>query len=305
MKATLRKLISGTILFNEPMGRHTTFRIGGPADTLIIPHSEDDLRRVLKAAYIDMVPMAVIGNGSNLLVSDDGIDGIVVKISGCFNDVTLRDKKITAGAGCHLSKLVRLAADTGLGGLEFAVGIPGAIGGAVVMNAGTNETQIGDLVTKVKIMNHRGELIELNKKDLEFGYRHSALQGGDLIVLSVEMELTKGSVEEIKSKMELNLERRKKKQPIDFRSAGSTFKNPPNDYAGRIIEASGCKGMSIGGAQVSELHANFIINLGNATSHDVFQLMKEIRDRVLQKYGIELETEMKIIGRGISWKHLS
>jgi len=304
MKAVLNNLVSGSVLWNEPMRKHTTFGIGGPADVLIVPRDQTDLQLILKLTSQNEIPIRVVGNGSDLLVSDDGVDGIVVKIAGCFNDVTIRDRKVIAGAGCHLHRLLRLVANSGLAGLEFATGIPGTVGGAVVMNAGTPEMEIGNLVTKVRAMNYNRELIELSKEELEFGYRYSTLQGRELIVISVEMELAKGDTEKIKSKMEMYLKHRKKKQPINFRSAGSIFKNPQNDFAGRLIESCGCKGIKIGNAQVSELHANFIVNMGNASARDVLQLMSMVQGMVFSKYGVKLEPEVKVLGRGITWKSL-
>ncbi|OQX54777.1 MAG: UDP-N-acetylenolpyruvoylglucosamine reductase [Candidatus Cloacimonas sp. 4484_209] len=303
-RGSLQNELSGTVLWNEPMRRHTTFKIGGPADAIIIPSNETNLQHILKIASQNQIPVTVIGNGSNLLVSDSGIDGIIIKISGCFNNVTIQDRKIIAGAGCYLSRLTKLTADFGLSGLEFAAGIPGTVGGAVVTNAGTHEMEIGNFITKIRAMNYDGELIELSKEELKFGYRYTALQERDVIVLNVEMELLKGDRKEIKKKIKMHLERRKKKQPLNFHSAGSVFKNPPNDYAGRLIEACGCKGMRVGDAEVSKLHANFIVNCGNARANDVLKLMTKIRETVFQKYGIELEPEIKIIGRGIIWKKL-
>ena len=299
VKSTLISFISGTILFNAPMRNHTSFGIGGPADALFVPHDKNDLTRILKIASQNNIPITIIGNGTNLLISDDGIEGIVIKIAGCFDDVALSGGEVTAGAGCPLSKLSKLVANRRLSGLEFAVGIPGTVGGAVVTNAGANEAAIGDVILKVKVMDFKGEFFEFDKSDLKISYRNSGLQNKDIIILNVEMELEKGDVNEIKRKIIKYLQQRKRKQPLGLRSAGSIFKNPKSDYAGRLIEACGCKGMSIGDAQISEQHANFIVNKGNATAHDVIRLMNNVQEMVFVKYGVKLEPEINIMCKGI------
>jgi UDP-N-acetylmuramate dehydrogenase len=297
VKSALANLISGSILFDEPMRNHTSFGIGGPADALITPNTENDIKHVLKISSQNNIPITVIGNGSNLLISDNGIEGIVIKIAGCFDDVALSGREVTAGAGCPLSKLSELVSNRGLSGLEFAVGIPGTVGGAVVTNAGAHEAAIGNVILKVKVLDLNCKLFELDKSDLKFSYRNSGLQNRTVIILNVEMELEKGDVNGIKKKMLKYLQQRKRKQPLGLCSAGSIFKNPENDYAGRLIEACGCRGMSIWDAQVSELHADFIVNTGNATAQDVIQLMNKVQKRVLAKYSIKLEPEINIMGK--------
>ncbi|MBA7491970.1 UDP-N-acetylenolpyruvoylglucosamine reductase [subsurface metagenome] len=295
----LSSLESRVMLFDEPMRKHTSFRIGGPAEALIIPNNEEDLRQLLGLASQNSIPVTIIGAGTNLLVSDHGIAGIVIKMTDCFSNIDISEQQVIAGAGCSLPTLSRLTADGGLTGLEFAVGIPGALGGAVVINAGAHGAAIGNFVTAVKVINFRGEPAELTKDNLNFGYRKSELQNKDMILLSVTLELEKGNAGEIKEKMREYLQQRRAKQPLNLPSAGSIFKNPEGDYAGRLIEACGCKGMSIGDAQVSELHANFIVNKGNATAQDVLRLMNNVRKIVFKKYGIKLEPEINIIGKGI------
>lgn len=299
VKSMFTNFVSGNILFNEPMRNHTSFGIGGPADALITPNSENDIKHVLKIYSQNNIPITIIGNGTNLLISDNGIEGIVIKIAGCFDDITFSGRKVTVGAGCPLSKLSELAANQGLNGLEFAIGIPGTVGGAVVTNAGAHGVSLGDVITKVKVMDFKDKFFELDKSDLKFSYRNSSLQNRNVIILSVEMELEKGDVNEIKRKMLKYLQQRKGKQPLGLRSAGSVFKNPKNDYAGRLIEACGCKDMGIGNAQVSEQHANFIVNNGNATAKDVIRLMSKVQEMVFVKYGVKLEPEINIIGKGI------
>lgn len=299
VKSAFTNLISCPILFDKPMRNYTTFGIGGPAEVLIIPDSEDDLRHTLKFASQNLIPITIIGNGSNLLVSDYGIEGIVIKIAGCFNEVALSGGRVTAGAGCPLSKLSELVASQGLTGLEFSIGIPGTVGGAVVTNAGAHGASLGDVITKINVIDFNCEFFELDKSDLGFSYRKSSLQNKDIIILNVEMELEKGDVNEIKRKMLKYLQQREKKQPFGLRSAGSIFKNPKNNYAGRLIEACGCKGMSIGDAQVSESHANFIVNKGDAAAQDVIRLMNKVQEMVFAKYDVKLEPEINIIGKGI------
>ena len=292
----LRKNIKGDIFLNELMKDNTFFHIGGPAD-IIIPRDLSDLKNILILASENNIPVTIIGNGTNLLVSDNGIEGIVIKIKDCLNNIVIEKQHITVGAGCLLSQLSKVVAIRGLTGLEFAIGIPGTVGGAVVMNAGAHGSEMSDAVTKAKVMNFTGEINELSKDDLEFGYRKSILQKRDLIVLEAEIELKKDDAERIKEKMIKYLEWRKKNQPIDMPNAGSIFKNPKNDYAGRLIDLAGCKGMKIGGAQVSELKANFIINIGNSTASDVLKLMNAVQKIVLEKYGVELVPEIKIVGK--------
>lgn len=291
----LRRNIKGEILLNELMKNHTSFCIGGPAN-IIIPKDVDDLKNILKRASENNIPVTIIGNGTNLLVSDNGIEGIVLKIKDCFDILLINKQRVLVGAGSLLSKLSEAVANRGLSGLEFAIGIPGTVGGAVVMNAGAHGGEMSDVVTKVKVMDFKGEINELSKADLEFGYRKSTVQNRDLIALEVEMELKNDDVEEIKEKMVKHQEWRRKNQPIDIPNAGSIFKNPENDYAGRLIDFAGCKGMRIGDAQVSELKANFIVNIGNATAQDILNLMKKVQDTVLKKYGIKLLPEIKTIG---------
>ncbi len=292
---SLRRNVKGEMLLNELMKNHTSFRIGGPAN-IIIPKDIDDLKNILKRSSENNIPVTIIGNGTNLLVSDDGIEGIVIKIKDCLDNLLINKQRVLVGAGCVLSKLSEAVANRGLSGLEFAIGIPGTIGGAVVMNAGAHGGEMSDVVTKVKVMDFKGEINELSKDDLEFGYRKSKLQNRDLIALEVEIELKNDDVEKIKEKMVKHLEWRKKNQPIGIPNAGSIFKNPENDYAGRLIDSAGCKGTRIGDAQVSELKANFIVNTDNATARDVLDLIKKLQDTVFKKYGIKLVQEIKTIG---------
>lgn len=287
-------------LFNEPMKNYTSFGIGGPADALIIPSCEDDIEHALRIASQNSIPITIIGNGTNLLISDEGIEGIVIRIADCLDYIVLSGLNVKVGAGCPLSRLSRLVADQGLTGIEFAIGIPGTVGGAVITNAGAHGASVGDVITKIRVMNHNYESFELEKEKLHFSYRKSSLQKKDLIVLDIEMKLKEGNIEEIKRKMQEYLQQRRKKQPSGLRSAGSIFKNPKGDYAGRLIEACGCKGINIGDAQISELHANFIVNKGNSTSRDIVRLMNKVQKIVSEKHGVKLEPEIDIKGREAS-----
>ncbi len=287
------------VRLDEPMRKHTSFRIGGPADALIIPHGEDELKRIVEFARHNTIPVTIVGSGTNLLVSDDGIPGIVIKVAGCLDNVTFSGREVSAGAGCSLARLSNLAADYGLAGIEFAVGIPGALGGAVTLNAGARGASIGDLVRRIRVIDFKGEPAELTGDDVRFGYRKSEVKSRNVIVLSAVLELEPGNTAEIKGEMREYLRQRRMKQPLGLPSAGSIFKNPKDDHAGRLIEECGCKGMRVGDAQVSGLHANFIVNKGNATAQDVLRLMSKIREAVLVKYGIELEPEIHIMGKGM------
>ena len=296
-RKTLTKLIKRKILFDEPMKNHTSLRIGGPADALIIPRNEYDLKNLINFHKQTDIPLTVIGNGTKLLVSDEGIDGIVVKISGCFNNVTVSGSRVKAGAGHSLANLSRLVADHGLSGLEFAVGIPGTVGGGVVMNAGAHGSMMSDVVTSATVMNFEGEISKYSKSDINFGYRQSKFQNNHSTVLSVEMNLRKNNAEKIRKKMYEYIQWRKKNQPLDLPNAGSIFKNPKDTSAGKLIDMAGLKGMMVGGAKISEKRANFILNLGNATAQDVLSLMNAVQKRILEKYGFKLEPEIRIIGR--------
>lgn len=296
-RKTLMQLVKGEILFDEPMKNHTSFRIGGPVEALIIPRNEYDLKNLLNFRKKNGIPLTVIGNGTKLLVSDEGIDGITVKISGCFDNVSICGTKVKVGGGHSLANLSRLVADHGLSGLEFAVGIPGTVGGGVVMNAGAHGAMMKDVLTNVIVMNYEGEIRKYSKSDIDFGYRESKFQNNNMIVLSVQMNLVKNDAEEILKRMHEHIQWRKKTQPLDLPNAGSAFKNPTGLSAGKLIDMAGLKGMIVGDAKISEKHANFIVNIGNATARDVRGLMNMVQKEVFRKFGIMLEPEIKILGR--------
>jgi UDP-N-acetylmuramate dehydrogenase len=286
------------LLKDEPMKNHTSFRIGGPADLMVLPSEIEHIRHTLKVCQKWNVPFMVMGNGSNLLVRDKGIRGVVIKIANTFNSVWVEGCFIRAQSGALLSVLSKKALETELKGLEFASGIPGTLGGAIVMNAGAYGGEMKDVVDWVKVMDHQGNEFCLSNAELEFGYRTSLVQKKGLIVLEAGLVLSPGNFEEIRAVMADLTRKRQEKQPLSLPSAGSVFKRPPGYFAGKLIEDAGLKGFRIGDAQVSEKHAGFIVNLGNATAKDVLALIELIQQRVMEKYGVELKPEIKVVGEG-------
>lgn len=278
---------------NELMKNHTSFKIGGPADEFCEVHSVEEILKLIKYAKEKNIPYTVIGNGSNLLVGDKGIRGLVIKIAGGFDKATVSGETVTAEAGILLSKLANVVKRSDLTGFEFASGIPGTLGGAVYMNAGAYGGEMKDIIKSVTYLEN-GEV--KTTSELGFGYRKSIFSGKDMIILSAEIKLEKGNPEEIAAKMEDFKERRTSKQPLSVPSAGSTFKRPEGYFAGKLIEDAGLKGYSIGGAQVSEKHSGFVINTGDATAKDVLLLIKHIQTTVFEKFGVKLETEVKTLG---------
>ena len=282
----------------EPMRNHTTWRIGGPADLLVQPESVEELQEAIQMAEQSDTPYYVIGGGSNLLVADEGIAGTVIQLGGSLTGLQITDKYIIAEAGVPLPVLARKAAEYGLSGLEFAAGIPGSVGGAVVMNAGAYQGQISDVIRQVVCCNASGQLVTLDAEACEFSYRNSRFKKNrDLIIVSVKMELTPGDKEKIQEQMKKNTASRKEKQPVEYPNAGSIFKNPAGDAAGRLIELVGAKGWRQGDAMVSEKHSNFIVNLGSATSEDVLKLVNRVKQAVYTKTGVLLEEEILFLGR--------
>ncbi len=277
---------------NEPLSKHTSFKIGGEAEMFVTVSNLEQLKAVIKACKDNEVGLFVIGKGSNLLISDSGMKGVVLSLDGEFKEITLKENKITCGAGVNLSRLCTFALSNSLSGLEFAYGIPGSVGGAAYMNAGAYGGEMKDVVTSVTHITSDGEVVTLSKEELDLSYRHSVYKTTDDIILFVTMELKTGESEEIKEKMDDFLNRRKTKQPLEFPSAGSVFKRPQGNFAGTLIEQCGLKGKTIGGAQVSEKHAGFIINIGNATCEDVLNLVKFVQDTVKEQTGYYLEREI-------------
>jgi len=297
---TLQEIFAGCtakpLLAEEPMAKHTSFRIGGPADLMAMPQSEQELQQLLQRAGESKVPVTLIGNGSNLLVRDKGIRGLVIKLGNMLNDVVADGCTLTFGSGVSLAAASRKAAELGLSGMEFAVGIPGSIGGAVYMNAGAYDGEMAKVVTGVRVMELDGTISELAAAALDFGYRHTALQGSGKIVTAVTVRLTAGDKQAIADKMADFSNRRITKQPLELPSAGSMFKRPPGYFAGTLIDQTGLKGYTVGGAQVSEKHAGFVVNIGGATAADVLQLICDVQDKVFAAHGVHLEPEVLVLG---------
>lgn len=283
------------ILKNEPMDRHTTFRVGGPADYFLLPTVES-LPDVLDILHRNQIPVTIIGNGSNLLISDKGIRGAVIEVGKQMSDVFVQGECITAQAGAILSKIASAAYKNGLSGMEFAAGIPGSIGGAVVMNAGAYGGEMKDIVLSATVLKRDGTVQKLANEQLDFAYRHSCVVEQEYLVLDVKIRLHKAEPEQIFQKMEELKGQRISKQPLEYPSAGSTFQRPKGNFAGKLIMDAGLSGFTIGGAQVSEKHCGFVINKGGASAADIFKLIQHIQKTVKEQFGVELKTEVKMLG---------
>ena len=292
----LKQKMPGHVFFNEPMKKHTSFKIGGPADILVQPQDADALAQALAAARDYEVPVTILGNGSNVLVRDKGIRGLVIKIGNALKTFRQDGERLYFGAGYSLALASRKAWECGLSGMEFAVGIPGSIGGAVYMNAGAYNGEMKCVVESVLVMDMAGKAIELTAEDLQFGYRKTSLQQSGYIITEVCLKMQPGDKDAIKAMMDDFSSRRISKQPLELPSAGSMFKRPPGHFAGTLIEQAGLKGYTVGGAQVSEKHAGFVVNRGSATAADVLQLIADVRRIVMEKAGVELHPEVLVIG---------
>ncbi len=287
------------ILINEPMKNHTSFKIGGPADFLALPKSVEQIQSIVKLCKNEKIPLFILGNGTDLLVRDKGIRGIVLKIAKNFDSVEIigeTKEKVVAQSGVSLSALAKILLRNELSGFEFASGIPGTLGGAVTMNAGAYGGEMKDVLRSMEVMDQEGNIFTLEGKEMELGYRKSAVQERNLIALIATMEFKKGNYDKIKKRMRDLDQMRKTKQPIQWPSAGSTFKRPEGYFAGKLIQDAGLKGFSMGRAQVSDLHSGFVINKGGATAKEVIALIRHIQTTVKEKLGVDLQTEVKIIG---------
>jgi len=295
--------VRGVRLYGEPLAAHTSLQVGGPADVLVFPHSELDFELLARRCREAEVPLFVFGAGTNLLVRDGGVRGVAACLLGSLDSVRAVAKedgmvRLEAGAGAPLSRVVRLSVDQELEGLEWAVGIPGTVGGALAMNAGAADGCIGQVVTELRIVDKRGDIGVKPAESFTFGYRCSSLREHGT-VLGVAMQLRRGDGLKIAHRVERVLAHRRRTQPLGARSAGCMFKNPPGGHAARLIEAAGFKGKRVGGACVSSLHANFICNVGEATARDILTVMDEIRDRVLEMAGVLLEDEVVVVGEEV------
>lgn len=301
MNSEIRKMFcdllgEDRVFTEEAMSQHTTFKIGGPADYFLMPDKGEDVGRVIKICKEKEIPYFILGNGSNLLVGDGGYRGAVIQTYRNMSSVTVEGNEITAQAGALLSAVAAAAKNASLTGFEFAGGIPGTIGGAVVMNAGAYGGEMKDVLTEVTVMNAEGDIFTLPTEELELGYRTSIIKTAGYIVLEAKIRLKEGDPEVIRETMKDLTIRRTTKQPLEYPSAGSTFKRPEGYFAGKLIMDSGLAGYQVGGAQVSEKHCGFVINAGDATARDVRTLMDNVRDIVYKKYGVTLEPEVKFLG---------
>ena len=284
------------VKIEEPMKNHTTFRVGGPAAYFVMPRTAEEVAKVTELCAQENVPYYIVGNGSNLLVSDKGYDGVIIQIYKQMSQVEVKGREIYAQAGALLSMVAKRALDTELAGFEFAAGIPGTLGGACVMNAGAYGGEMKDVLKSVTVLDKDGNVKKLAKDELELGYRTSVIAKKGYIVLDAVIELKEGKAEQIKALMDDLKERRITKQPLEYPSAGSTFKRPEGYFAGKLIQDADLRGFQVGGAQVSEKHCGFVINKDGATASDVMELMRQVSDKVYDKFGVRLEPEVKRLG---------
>ena len=291
-----QQLTTGTLLEQELMSRHTSFRIGGPADYFVEPASVDELAGVLSLARQEKVPFFIVGNGSNLLVSDEGFLGMIVHTGGSLRSISVEGDVIYAQAGALLGAVAGAALEAELTGMEFAAGIPGTLGGAVCMNAGAYGGEMKDILLDAEVLTQDGERLVIPVEELDLSYRHSIIFEKNYIVLAAHIRLSRGDKTQIRNRMNELAGARKEKQPLEYPSAGSTFKRPEGYFAGKLIQDAGLKGYTVGGAQVSEKHSGFVINRGGATAEEVRFLIRQVRSKVKQQFGVELEPEVRMLG---------
>jgi UDP-N-acetylmuramate dehydrogenase len=293
---TLNNILETENIFvDEPMKNHTSFKVGGPADVLVTPESYEEVVNIIKLCNDNKVPYYIIGRGSNLIVRDGGFRGLIIKLTK-LDKVTIDSEKIIVQSGVDLCKVSKIALENNLAGFEFACGIPGTVGGAVTMNAGAYNGEISEVIYSALVIDKDGNLINLNKEQLELGYRMSAIQKYGYAVLEVTFKLAHGQFEKIKARIDDLTKKREDKQPLEYPSAGSTFKRPEGHFTGQLIEESSLKGFSIGGAQVSEKHAGFIINKQDATAMDILNLIEHVQKVIKTRYDVDLHPEVRIIG---------
>ena len=293
----IKQVFKGKLLGNEPLSKHTTYKVGGKAELVAIPLDEDDAYNVYRLAIKEKIPVNIIGAGSNVIAPDEGIEGIVIKMDGSRSGLTfLGGNRVRAFAGLSLRALAEEAASRSLVGMESIACIPGTVGGAVVMNAGTDKGTTSDFLVRVEVVTSSGKRRVFSRDELNFGYRHSLFASSDWLIVSADFKLLKGDGEVAMKELKRIIKERFSKYPMKYPNAGSVFKRPPGDYAGRLIELSGCKGMKVGGAMVSYEHANFIVNTGGATARDIVELIKKVQMRVFEKTGVLLEPEQIVLG---------
>ena len=293
----LRQIVGeDNVLVDEPMSRHTTFEIGGPADLFVIPESVEEVRDVVAECRASEVPYFILGNGSDLLVSDEGYRGVIVGLADGFTNVAIEGTEMTCQAGVSLREASEMACELGLCGLEFACGIPGTIGGACFMNAGAYDGCIADVLKSVRVIMPDGSVETIAAKDLALGYRASRIRDEGLVVLSATFALREGDAQQIRAHMDDLTHRRETKQPLDKPSAGSTFKRPEGYFAGKLISDAGLMGYQVGGAAVSKKHAGFVVNMGGATAADVHAVIEHVQDEVERQFGVRLEPEVRFLG---------
>ncbi len=301
MKQITQELLQigvGKVWENEPLANHTTWRIGGPADLLIQPDDKAALVAAVQVIHRHNIPWSVIGRGSNLLVRDGGVRGAVLKVANGLSHCEFRGEEVCVGAGYSMIRLAMETAKMGLAGMEFAGGIPGSVGGAVYMNAGAHGSELSRILKEAEILFEDGETKVLTNEQLQYSYRTSVLQKRKGVVLEAVFQLSRGDRKKIAATLASNKTHRRLSQPLQLPCAGSVFRNPPGDHAGRLVEAAGLKGFHYGGAQVSEMHANFIVNRGGATATDVLTLMEHVRQTVLERFGVDLHPEVLVVGEG-------
>lgn len=284
------------VLRDEPMKKHTTFRVGGNADYFVMPQNASEIKAIVELCKTVEMPFYILGNGSNLLVSDAGYRGVIIQIYKEIDHIEVIGETVKVQAGALLSRVGNAALENELTGFEFAAGIPGTVGGAVVMNAGAYGGEMKDIIVSATVLTQEGEIVTLNKEELELGYRTSVIAKNGYIVLEAEYKLQKGDKEAIRARMDELKVQRVTKQPLEYPSAGSTFKRPEGYFAGKLIQDAGLRGFQVGGAQVSEKHCGFVINKDQAKAADVMELMRQVSEKVMQEFGVKLEPEVKTLG---------
>lgn len=290
-------LDKGSIRYNEPMKKHTTMKVGGPCECMVEPSSIEEIQKIIEYSKKNNIKYYVIGNGSNLLVKDEGVNALIIKISNKFSGVEVNGEHIKAYSGCSVPKLSQIAKENSLSGLEFACGIPGSVGGGIRMNAGAYGSEMVNVVEKVGFLDENGNLNEIDGKDANFTYRHSMfVENPEYVVVYAIYKLQKGNKEEISRVMEENMNSRKQKQPIEYPNFGSVFKRPEGYFVGKLVDDCGLKGYKIGGAQVSTKHSGFMINTGDATCKDVLDLIEYVKEKVYEKFNVKLQEEVVILG---------